>query len=417
MAGRQADGQDDKLRAPLRAPLGGPLAPNEAMERQVSGALMRLRMRSPFFSTLAMFARIRPSQTLPTAATDGRDIYVNADYFARLSAPERAGLLLHEVLHAALLHVPRRGARDSLLWNIAADVVVNGVIAKERGYELPEGGIREPDLEDLSVEEVYHALQSDGRYRRLAQATIMRDVLSGGPEATPQDSAEQVSDRANHTYAALAAHWGEAQAQASAVARMAQQEGTIPASLRRELGMLTQAQLDWRAYLWRFLVRTPTDFQGFDRRFIGRGLYLETLDGESVSVHVAVDTSGSVVGRTLDGFLGEVRGILSAYPHIHCWLYYADAACYGPYALTADDPIPEPTGGGGTDFRPFFAAVELGAATSRLGETTLCIYLTDGFGEFPEQAPNFPTLWVVTSGGVNLEALPFGEGVRLIEER
>src|SRR5579883_1258168 len=75
----------------------GPLTPDEVFERQVSGALMQLRMRSPFFSTLALFARIRRTRALPTAATDGRDIYVNADYFANLTAPERAGLLLHEV--------------------------------------------------------------------------------------------------------------------------------------------------------------------------------------------------------------------------------------------------------------------------------------------------------------------------------
>ncbi|HUY79853.1 MAG TPA: VWA-like domain-containing protein [Ktedonobacterales bacterium] len=389
---------------------GGLLQPDELLDRQVSGALMRIRMRSPFFSTLALFARIRPTETLPTAATDGRDIYINPDYFSQLAAPERVGLLLHEVLHAALLHVPRRGARDPLLWNIAADVVVNGVIAKESGYALPEGGIREPELEELSVEEVYHALQSNGKYRRLTRVVIMRDVLAGGPGA-----GEQAGERANHTYAALAAHWGEAQAQASAVMRMAQ-HGSVPASLQRELGMLTQARLDWRAYLWRFLVRTPIDFQGFDRRFIGQGLYLEAFDGESISVHVAVDTSGSVEGRTLDSFLSEVRGILSAYPHIRCWLYYADAACYGPYALTADDPIPPPQGGGGTDFRPFFAAVAREAEATMLGETTLCIYLTDGYGEFPAQAPNFPTLWVLTPGGTGAEALPFGEGVRLIDE-
>ena len=45
---------------------------------------------------------------------------------------------------------------------------------------------------------------------------------------------------------------------------------------------ISESQLDWRSYLWRYLVQTPTDFQGFDRRFVGRGLYLEALIGESV---------------------------------------------------------------------------------------------------------------------------------------
>ncbi len=37
---------------------------------------------------------------------------------------------------------------------------------------------------------------------------------------------------------------------------------------------------------------------------------LETLESESVQVFVAIDTSGSIGGKQLDAFLGEVRGIL-----------------------------------------------------------------------------------------------------------
>ena len=81
-----------------------------------------------------------------------------------------------------------------------------------------------------------------------------------------------------------------------------------------------QHQLDWRSYLWRYLVKTPTDYSGFDRRFIGRGLYLENLEGESVKVYVAVDTSGSIDNQQLKTFLSEVNGILNSYPHLECEL-------------------------------------------------------------------------------------------------
>jgi predicted metal-dependent peptidase len=380
------------------------------IRRMITAALTQIRMRSPFFAALALFAPIQIVETLPTAATDGRDLYFNPEFFAGLSPKQRAGLVLHEVLHAALLHVPRRRTRDALVWNIAADIVVNGVIVGEHGYELPDGAIREAEIEHLSVEEVYSLLLTDPKYAALVRQLMVQDLLEGGLGGSGGSRTGILDERWR---AALEEHWRHAMEQARMAART-QQRGDLPAGLARELGALRPAQLDWRAHLWRFLVKTPTDFTGFDRRFVGRGLYLEALDGESVRVHVAVDTSGSVGGREMEAFLGEVRGILGAYPHVRCALYYADAACYGPYPLTAGDPLPQPQGGGGTDFRPFFAAVAEHAAPH---EESACVYLTDGYGTFPSAAPDWPVLWVLTPGGIALDAVPFGEAVRLIEDR
>ncbi|MBK9940003.1 MAG: hypothetical protein IPP13_00015 [Kouleothrix sp.] len=57
----------------------------------------------------------------PDAATDGRSIFVNLNFFDTLTTAEQDAVLVHEVLHARLLHAaPRR--RDPQLWNIAADI-------------------------------------------------------------------------------------------------------------------------------------------------------------------------------------------------------------------------------------------------------------------------------------------------------
>jgi predicted metal-dependent peptidase len=78
----------------------------------ISASILRLRMKSPFFATLAMFARFLPTQECPTAATDGKDIFYNEDFIRSLPPKQVDGLLLHEVLHAALLHCLRCGTRD-----------------------------------------------------------------------------------------------------------------------------------------------------------------------------------------------------------------------------------------------------------------------------------------------------------------
>lgn len=418
----------------------------------ISASLLRLRMKSPFFATLALFAQFIPTQQTATAATDGKDIFFNSDYLLSLATAQQDGLLLHEVLHAALLHGLRRGVRDRKIWNIAADIVVNGLIVQQGTFELPPGGLRDTQLEQFSVEEIYELLLKQNP----AQLSLPNpDLLDRSPNRTPsehQSPSPSDNEANNKTHsqqpendlntsaashdtgeviespqaicstptdsdslsqaqkAALETHWQNALQKAMVIAQTVNQ-GRLPAGLERELGALTTAQLDWRSYLWRYLVQTPTDFQGFDRRFVGRGLYLETLIGESVQVFVAVDTSGSIDASQLRLFLSEVQGILGAYPHLHCELYFVDAAAYGPHVVTLDTPLPAPAGGGGTSFVPFFEKV-----TERWDQQTqaVCVYLTDGYGEFPKVPPRLPVLWVVTPGGLDLQQFPFGEAVRLI---
>ena len=374
--------------------------PTTDFERRISGSLLRLRSRAPFFAALALFARVLLRDDLPTAATDGRDIFWNPEFLDSLSRDELDAVMLHEVLHAALLHVPRRGARNPRLWNVAADIVVNGIVAAQKGMALPAGALRDKKLEGFSVEEVYELLQKDGWSDEDCLLTIF-DLLE-----MPTDGADTAGVRA-----ALEAHWRNARAQAGTLVRTLGR-GTLPAGMERELGALEPAKLDWRAHLWRYLARTPVDFEGFDRRFIGRGLYLEALEGESLRVFVGIDTSGSIGDREMKGFLSEVQGILRAYPHLVCDLFYVDAEAHGPYRLHPSGETPRPVGGGGTDFRPFFDAVA--PALEEHGES-VCIYLTDGYGAFPERAPAAPVLWVVTAGGLGLDEFPFGETVRLID--
>ncbi|MDJ0773021.1 MAG: VWA-like domain-containing protein [Mastigocoleus sp. MO_167.B18] len=381
------------------------------IQKAISASLLRLRMKSPFFATLAMFAQFVPSQEVDSAATDGKDIYFNPDFLLSLSPNQQDAILLHEVLHAALLHVTRRGVRDRELWNIAADIVINGIIAQQGIFELPAETLRDPDLENLSVEEIYEILAKD----RGSSPDLSKPDLLDRP---PQDSSgkrdnegeESNSDSMSQARkGAIEANWQNALQQAATVIRAIEQ-GDVPAGVKRELGSLSTAQIDWRTYLWRYMVKTPTDFSGFDRRFIGRGLYLENLQGESVNVYVCIDTSGSVDSDILKVFLAELKGILNSYPHLKCELYYADVDVYGPYQLEAHAAIPKPEGGGGTSFIPFFEKV----ATSWDGQNqAVCVYLTDGYGTFPEWKPELPVLWVVTPGGAETEDFPFGEAVRL----
>lgn len=415
-------------------------------QRAVSASLLRMSARSPYFYTLAMFARFELSEQIPTAATDGRTVYINKKFWEPLTPPQQDGLLLHEVLHAALQHLPRREGRDPELWNIAADAVINGMILKE-GYALPDGGVIRPELERLSVAEAYERVlrereqeqqpqsqdddgqgdgdgdgdeQGDGKNQtsktKLGNAPG-KDLLPQAPSDAEANQAAKSAEPSERSKPAESSskpsddgHWQHAHEQAKQAA-LSKMGGKLPGHLTRELREWASSRLDWRTYLWRYLTQTPTDFTDFDRRFVGDGLYLDTISGESVQVLVCIDTSGSINNDYLRCFMGELQGILRAYPHMRGELYYADTELYGPYPMRANTPIPAPQGGGGTDFRPFFEATR-GHAFG--WGRTVAIYLTDGWGDFPEHAPKLPTLWVVVPGGIDLDKFPFGEAIRLL---
>jgi len=362
------------------------------LARRISGALLRLRRGSPFFAALSLFARFVSTDDVPTACTDGRDVFYNPAFLAALSPAELTAVLLHEVLHAALLHPSRVGARERHRWNWAADIVVNGIVAAQPGMTLPASAVRDPKVEHLSVEEIYTLLPA-----------LSEDLCPHCLRPVPGGDGKR-------DLAAVEGYWRQALRSAEAVAR-ASDAGDLPAGFERLLREVVEPQIDWRTALWRFLVRTPTDFGDFDRRFIHQRLYLEALSGESLRVFVAVDTSGSITGELLQSFAAEVTGVLRAYPHLRAEIYYADAELYGPYPLEADRALPPPKGGGGTRFEPFFERVaEEGDAEA------LCLYLTDGFGSFPASVPSCPVLWVVPPGGAADEAFPFGTVVRLVED-
>jgi predicted metal-dependent peptidase len=384
----------------------------------ISASLLRLRMKSPFFGTLAMFLRFIPSANIVAAATDGRDVFFNPNFLKSLPSEQQDGLLLHEILHAALLHPLRLREREPQLWNIAADIVVNGMILRQAGFELPQGGLRDEKLEHLSVEEVYELLPPTTADRfQLINPDLLATTTGDLLRCTHDGSGfakERMPERIDRNYVQeLTAHWQQAFQQATAVANSSK-PGSLPLGIDRECEPVVNPQLDWQSYLWQYLAQNPTDFQGFDRRFVGRGLYLEALQGESVRVYIAVDTSASIKATALGLFLAEVRSILGAYPHLVCDLYYVDSDVYGPHALTSHSTLPIPRGGGGSSFGAFFDRV---AETCNEQAQPVCIYLTDGYGEFPPTEPSLPTLWVVTPGGLDLAQFPFGEAVRLIDRR
>ena len=376
----------------------------------ISATKIRLRKLSPFFAALSLYAEIDFSNEVQLAATNGKKIIFNPITYIQLPPSERDGVFLHELLHMALLHHLRRGVRDHYIFNIAADIVVNGMIVNEGNFKIPKYGIRDEDLEHLSVEEVYELIIKNKKKYNLNLVDLINDEKDSedkDSQGKGNDLKTGISDL--NTEAEIRNYWKQAINDAKLITK-GSSEKSLPESFERNFGEVLEPEIDWKTKLWNFLVRTPTDFGEFDRRLIYSGLYLENLEGESINVFCCIDTSGSISDYEINKFMREIKGIINAYPNLNCRLWYADHECYGPYNIDSMENVPKPKGGGGTDFEPFFKDITKKEFNNNDG---VCIYLTDGYGYFPEKEPDLPVLWVVIPGGAEQEYFPFGEIVKL----
>ena len=376
----------------------------------ISATKIRLRKLSPFFAALSLYAEIDFSNEVQLAATNGKKIIFNPITYIQLPPSERDGVFLHELLHMALLHHLRRGVRDHYIFNIAADIVVNGMIVNEGNFKIPKYGIRDEDLEHLSVEEVYELIIKNKKKYNLNLVDLINDEKDSedkDSQGKGNDLKTGISDL--NTEAEIRNYWKQAINDAKLITK-GSSEKSLPESFERNFGEVLEPEIDWKTKLWNFLVRTPTDFGEFDRRLIYSGLYLENLEGESINVFCCIDTSGSISTYEISKFMREIKGIINAYPNLNCRLWYADHECYGPYNIDSMENVPKPKGGGGTDFEPFFKDITKKEFNNNDG---VCIYLTDGYGYFPEKEPDLPVLWVVIPGGAEQEYFPFGEIVKL----
>ena len=384
-------------------------------QEYISATRIRLRKTSPFFAALSLYAEIEFTNNVPLAATNGKKIFFNPITYLELPPSERDGVYLHELLHMALLHNLRRGVRNQRVFNIAADIVVNGMIENEGICKIPSFGIRDKKLEKFSVEEVYEMINKNNKEYQLNFIDLIENKKefdnSNQNKVNNMDNTESgeigISDL--NSEADIRAYWKQAISDAKIISKNSGNISTAD-SFTRHLGEILEPEIDWKAKLWNFLVRTPTDFGGFDRRLIHSGIYLENLEGESINVFCCIDTSGSILDKEIDKFMSEVKGIMDSYPNLNCKIWYADHHCYGPYEIKSTSNIPKPIGGGGTNFAPFFKHI----LKYKYGKNeAVCIYLTDGYGEFPSKKPDLPVLWVIVPGGASNKFFPFGEVVRL----
>ena len=389
-----------------------PDASSNAMISRLRGVTFMMYRSFPFFACLLENCRIIADSSVRTASISPSGILRMSPAFVEdLVDEDYCFVLAHEVSHLAFLHHARRGNRDPLLWNVACDFAVNLLVADAIGYSAPPvAGLMDVAFRGLTVEQIYEQLLLEPPPVVSPGAHTGGD-LSGSDDEQPDGSGVLLRDRRTKAPKGQRAEerWKDLVAHAAANARC--QTGRLHKSLERAVESLLQARVPW-AQVIRERLRHASCRPGHDeyswtrpsRRSTGQVILPGLVERCPPTVAFAVDTSGSITEEQLARAFSELRGLQQATNARVYWLA-CDAEVHQHGWLEPEVIPPSAGGGGGTDFRPIFMHLE----EARLQPDILAI-VTDAQGEFPDEAPPFPVLWVVSG---RADSTPFGEIVRI----
>jgi len=261
----------------------------------LSKAKIRLMTKpdSVFFTTICFSLKHLFDYSVPTAATNGKYIKFNPDFFMKLDEEERVFLILHEAMHCAYVHMVRRGARDHYLFNCACDYVINLQLV-ERGFRMPACGLLDHAYKGMGAEEVYEIL--------IKNPPPPKNEMGGDIEESCEEPVE------------LEKEIKDILIRAAIQSKVASDKpGTIPGEIQIFLDRLLNPKMPWNRILQKYLqtfAKNDYSFRKPNRRYFPThhlpSLYSETL----MNIAIAIDTSGSVSDTDFLRFVTETNSIL-----------------------------------------------------------------------------------------------------------
>ena len=386
------------------------------LEERVGKLVAKATIRSPFIAAMTCrLPRVYVEEEWATAFTDGSRIGFGAKFCSSLNDNELLFVVMHESMHVVLMHMWRRNGRDSAVFNIANDAIINAILVSE-GFEMPtnpDGSPRGVLIDwvttDMDSEEVYYRLMKDAKERK----KWMGEGKGGGKQngETGGGGWDKKGDLADSPDPAAEA---DARAAVLAAAKMAKACGTGGALVDRIIGADNESSVSWverLRTLMTTIARNDYSYRRWSRRmYSSASLVVPTLYSEAMGgVLIAVDTSGSVGQEELNQIAAEIQAIAEDCAPAWIEVIYCDTDVkeQATQRFAQGEQIAlKAMGGGGTEFAPVFTyAIDL----IEREDVAAVVYLTDLCGNVDAcEDPGVPVLWGVTYPRNFDAAVPFG---------
>jgi predicted metal-dependent peptidase len=283
---------------------------------------------------------IKKSEEIPTAATDGINLFVNEEYFSKLNDKEALGLLLHECYHVIYEHMDRRKSADldPQIYNYAGDYYINNDLDR-MGYQLPQGGLIDHKYNGWSTRKIYDDLWEE--QPEIDQNLL--DVIMTAPEGmTETEHKEAVTTNI---------------VKAVTQAKLSNDYDSVPGAIARRVEQLLNPKLPWYEILMNYMTEYAKDEYTWTRpnRRFWPDVYLPSMCSENLGqISVGIDVSGSINQEDMDAFMTEIRFIYDFMKPNKLRLMAFDTEVKFDQTFTEGDTLDDISipGGGGTNIMP-----------------------------------------------------------------
>ena len=307
------------------------------------------------FSGLFMVGKVAVDDTTPTAKTNGLDVIYGRAFVDSLTDKALAFVILHENMHKAYRHLvvwEKLHKKNAQLTNAACDFVINLQI---RDYDPQGDDVEMPMDKDGKImgliDEKYRGMDTAQVFRLLEEEYGDDGQGGDGYEGFDEHDWENASEADKEE---IANEIEKALRQGAILA------GKMKGGVSRELQDLLTPKIDWKEALRDFVKTTTqgkdqTTWKRLHKRYIGSDIIMPSSYSEKVgSILVGIDTSGSIGGEELAGFLSEVKSICDEVSPEKIDLLYWDThvASHETYQGAELSNLVESTqakGGGGTN--------------------------------------------------------------------
>lgn len=352
----------------------------KALSKSMDKAKIKLLMlkNSTFITTVLFSLVLEWTDKVPTAGVDGKTMYVNPDFWLKLSLELQMSLLAHETWHVAFNHMFRGKTFNKSKYNRAADYVIN-IMLRDDNYAIGDTWLCEPQYRHMSTNEVYALLPDEPEDEQGGAGGMLSDIMDPDEE-TADEVKQQVED-----ILIKAAMSSKLQGDAS---------GTIPGDIQVVLEDLLNPKLDWRTILQNYFSsysKNDFTFKRPNRRFMP-DYYLPSLHSENLGeVGIAVDTSGSVSNKEFAIFLTEINDIKEKLNPLLTTIIDFDTSIKHVHKLSPDESVQGLpfAGRGGTELDCVFDYYTK-------DKPTVLIVFSDLWCDQIHDDPGYPVVWICT---------------------
>lgn len=329
-------------------------------------ARVGLLLRHPFFGNMATRLGIQEcDEWCPTAATDGRNLYYNTEFFSKLSAREIEFVIAHEILHCVFDHIGRTEQRDRQIYNIACDYIVNNTLVRDNIGEQPKDIpiFQDFKYEGWSSEKVYDEIYKKYDEKQLKKLGQLLDEHlewgdNDGQGQGKNDKNKEEGQKKKPTFSKEELRKIRDEIKDSILqSAQAAGAGNLPKEVERIVQSMTNPKMNWREILQTQIqstIKSDYSFMRPSRKGWHSGVVLPGSQFEqTIDIAVAIDASGSISEKQLTEFLSEIKSIMDQYKDYRIKVWTFDTEVYNEQDYGPNDgdiSQYQITGGGGTDF-------------------------------------------------------------------